>query len=417
MAAESGRRQTIRTLFTKHQDKQSLRERCLDDSNISIDHARQLLPDDLGRDDLTANINTSASIICDARDKFKAGMENSLLFRAGLAKLETNNEFQSYKLAELARVSLANSGDSRTYLSSMDLVGRAFTHSSSDFPAILSNTAHKSMLKGYEEAAQTYPQWTSVGSLSDFKVTARVDLSVFPSLRKISERAEYQYATLNDHQETIQLATYGAMFAITRQAIIIDDLQVFTQIPRKMGQAAKRTVANLVYAILTDTPKMADGYSLFSKAHGNIADKKMPFNVQALNQARIAMATQQLEGVTLNITPAFLIVPVALEGQAKVLMNSETDLDQPNAKVPNSVRGLAQVIADPRLDLASSTTWYLTAHPTQFDVLEVAYLEGNSEPTLEEQAAWVTDGVSYKVRLDAGVKALDHRAFYRGEVG
>jgi len=143
----------------------------------------------------------------------------------------------------------------------------------------------------------------------------------------------------------------------------------------------------------------------------------MPFNVQALSQARVAMATQQLEGVTLNITPAFLIVPVALEGQAKVLMNSETDITQANSQVPNAVRGLAQVIADARLDAVSTTTWYLVANPNQFDVLEVAYLEGNAQPTLEEQAAWVTDGISYKVRLDAGVKALDYRTFYRGEVG
>jgi len=159
---------------------------------------------------------------------------------------------------------------------------------------------------------------------------------------------------------------------------------------------------------------MADKQPLFSKAHHNVADKKMPFNVQALSQARVAMATQQLGGVTLNITPAFLIVPVALEGQAKVLMASETDLDQPNARVPNAVRGLAQVIADPRLDLVSPTTWYLTANPTQFDVLEVAYLEGNSQPTLEEQAAWVTDGISYKVRFRCGRESVGLSCFLSG---
>ena len=41
--------------------------------------------------------------------------------------------------------------------------------------------------------------------------------------------------------ESIQLATYGKMFSITRQAIINDDLTAFTDIPRKMGRAAART--------------------------------------------------------------------------------------------------------------------------------------------------------------------------------
>jgi len=417
LATERKRRQIIRTIFTNHQDKHDLCERCLDDPHISGDLARQLLLDDLGHTNLAANIDTNASIICDERDKFKRGVENALLFRAGLAELDTNNEFQSYKLAELARVSLAKAEGNTSYASSMALIGRAFTHSSSDFPTILSNTANKALLKGYSEVSETFMQWTSQGSLSDFKVNSRVDLNVFPSLKEIPASAEYKYATLGERQETIQLATFGAMFSITRQAIINDDLNTFTQIPRKMGQAASRTVANLAYAILTDNPKMADGDPLFSKAHHNMADKKSPFNVQALSQARLYMATQQLEGVTLNITPAFLIVPVALEGQAKVLMNSETDLDQANARVPNAVRGLAQVIADPRLDAVSPTTWYLTANPHQFDVLEVAYLEGNAQPTLEEQVGWLIDGISYKVRLDAGVKALDFRTFYRGEVG
>ena len=43
------------------------------------------------------------------------------------------------------------------------------------------------------------------------------------------------------------------------------------------------------------------------------------------------------------------------------------------------------------------------------DTIEVAYLDGNTAPTLEQQGGWTVDGVEFKVRIDAGVKPLDFR--------
>ncbi|STM06854.1 ATP-dependent Clp protease proteolytic subunit [Escherichia coli] len=70
-----------------------------------------------------------------------------------------------------------------------------------------------------------------------------------------------------DKQATIALATYGELFSITRQAIINDDLNMLTDVPMKLGRAAKSTIADLVYAILTSNPKIStDNVSLFDKA-------------------------------------------------------------------------------------------------------------------------------------------------------
>ncbi|MEE9452556.1 MAG: prohead protease/major capsid protein fusion protein [Gammaproteobacteria bacterium] len=413
---ETERRQTIHELFTPFMETQrDLCQQCLDNPNISIEAARERLLTHLGQQSLSVDGGQRISLIADERDKFRQGVENALLVRCQLADAEPDNEFQSYTLSELARRSLEKVHESTRALGSMELIGRAFTHSTSDFPAILSNTANKAMLKGYEETAETFMTWTRKGSLPDFKTATRVDISTFPSLNKIPEGTEYRHVTLGERQESIQLADYGAMFTITRQAIINDDLDAFTRIPRKMGQAALRTVGNLVYALLTDNPRMADNIPLFDAAHHNIGNP-MPLSIESLNAARIAMSMQQEQKVTLNIRPSFLVVPVALEGQANVLMNSETDPEQGNSGVPNAVRGLAQVIADPRLDQVSTTTWYLTAHPSTYDVIEVAYLNGMAQPRLEQQKGWEIEGVSFKVALSAGVSALDFRTLYRGEV-
>lgn len=72
------------------------------------------------------------------------------------------------------------------------------------------------------------------------------------------EGAEYKYVTLNDKGETIALATYGELFSISRQAIINDDMNMLTDVPKKLGEAAKATIGDLVYAVLIDNEKMSD---------------------------------------------------------------------------------------------------------------------------------------------------------------
>jgi hypothetical protein len=111
----------------------------------------------------------------------------------------------------------------------------------------------------------------------------------------------------------------------------------------------------------------------------------------------------------LNIRPSFIICPVELEGLAKTVIQSETEIaaSQSNSKRPNSVRGIVDVISDARL---SGTAWFMAGSPSVYDTVEVSYLDGNEAPYLEQQQGWNVDGVEFKIRLDAGVKALDFRA-------
>jgi hypothetical protein len=73
------------------------------------------------------------------------------------------------------------------------------------------------------------------------------------------------------------------------------------------------------------------------------------------------------------------------------------------------MRGRFEVITDARLDDSSAAVWYGAAAAGMFDTVEVSYLDGQSAPTLEQEKGWTTDGVEFKVRIDAGVKALDYR--------
>lgn len=393
----------------------ALQAACQDDTACTIEAAGEKLLAHLAKH-TEPLAGTYVATVEDERDKFRSGVSAALMARAGMAKDDPANNFRGRSLQELARASLERAGRRTDGLSKMDLVAAAFTHSTSDFPLLLANVAQKAMMKGYDEAQETFQAWTTKGALPDFKAARRVDLSTFPSLAKVTEGAEYKSATIGERGETIRLATYGRKFSITRQAIINDDLDAFSKIPQRMGRAAIRTVGDLVYAVLTSNPAMADTIALFHADHGNLLTGAA-IATSSVDTMRVAMAKQKDGAAVLGIRLAYLIVPVALEGTARVVRDSEFEVTgSKNLTVPNSVRGTFEVISDARLDTASASNWYGAASPSMHDTIEVAYLDGVETPTLEQQGGWDVDGVEFKVRLDAGVKAMDYRTLAKNPV-
>lgn len=410
---EATRRNTIKAIskpFMSRADVAAIVNAALDNPATSVETFRASLLAHMGRNAEPLGGGLVMTIE-DEHDKFKAAVASGMMIRAGLTANDTTNEFRGYSLMELARAALHRKNISTKGMDKMAVVASAFTHGTSDFTNLLADVANKAMMKGYDEAEETFQRWTSVGNLPDFKASKRVDLNTFPTLNVVEPGAEYKYATIGDRGETIQLATYGSLFSITRQAIINDDLDVFTRLPNKMGRAAIRTVGNLVYAVLTANPNMSDGTALFHANHSNLLTGAA-LGTSSVDAMDAAMAKQKdATGNTLNIALAYLIVPRALKGTALQVANSEFEVASGSKAntAPNWMRGAFEVIADARLDGASASNWFGAANPNLHDTIEVAYLDGNTAPSLEQQGGWTVDGVEFKVRMDAGVKALDWR--------
>jgi hypothetical protein len=299
--------------------------------------------------------------------------------------------------------------------SAMQAAASAFTHSTGDFGSALADVAHKAVLAGWENSGETYDQWTRKGSLPDFRTAHRVGLGAFPALPKVREGAEYTSATIGDRSAPITLAKYGQLFSITREAIINDDLGIFDNIPRAQGVAARRTIGDLVYAILTSNPGFG-GSALFAAGRNN-ALTPSALDVASLDAARVAIQTQaDDQGNALNTRSAFVLTPVALEGTARALIAAEYNGDVPEGNVPNPIQGMAKVVADARLDVAGADKFFVVADPMMHDTIEVAYLDGNDTPYLEEQSGFEVDGISYKIRIEAGVAPMDWRNMIRSTI-
>ena len=251
--ANAERVTAVNAVFENFPAFAELRASCVSDFSVNAEQAREKLLAALAAGTTpTAAAGTGAHIYAGNGNLVGDSIRASVMHRAGHAQAEKDNRYTGYTLRELARASLVDRGIGISGASApMQMVALAFTHSSSDFGAILMDVAHKSALQGWDDAVETFDRWTLKGTLTDFKTSHRVGLESFPNLRQVRPGAEYKYVTLKDRGEPIALATYGELFSIDRQTIINDDMSMLTRIPMAMGSAARSTIGDLVYAVLT----------------------------------------------------------------------------------------------------------------------------------------------------------------------
>ena len=378
---------------------------------VSVDEARAMVMDQLR----ARNKGVSVTMGEAESDKFRAAAQDAVLMAAGIPVADAApgaQELRGHSMVELAREALQREGLQANFGDNMELARQAI-NSTSTFPAIMANLANKSVMVGFNEAETTYQIWAGKGSNRDFKEAARVALSEAGNLELVPEGGQFQQDFLGEASARTKVATYGKLFSLTRQAIINDDLGLFSKIATKYGSAAKRLVNKMVYAQLTGNVKMQDNIALFDTKHGNVAATGEALSVKAIAKAITAMRRQKgITGeATLNITPKYLVVPPELEVTAYQIVNSTAAVDGVNSGVVNPYKGRFVVVAD--AELTDPDAWYLVADATQHDTIEVTYLNGVETPRLETRQGFDVDGIEYKVAFDCGVSALDFRGVFK----
>lgn len=357
----------------------------------------------------------------EASEKFRAAATDAILLRAiGISEYLDEikkpapgaMDLRGYSLKEIARECL-RLNNKRTGGHVLEMVGRAMT--ASDFPYILADSARKALFVGFDTAEETWETWCGVGEVSDFKAHTLVRASEADDLDEINEKQEYTYGERTEAKETYQITTYGKLFAITRQAIINDDLNALTDVPASHGESAARKIGDLPYAVLTANAAMGDGTALFDAGHSNVGTGGVP-SVTTIAEAEKLMGTQtDLRGLRrLNIRPMYFIGPWAIKGATEVFFRSERYAAEGTPGTPDEAYATTRAnpysgdvfvrVYDARLDADSTTKWYMAARKGK--TVNVYFLNGVRRPYLETKTGWSVDGVEYKVRIDAAAKAV-----------
>lgn len=416
MAAEESRKAEIVAAFGNFADQHSeLLMKCLIDSKVSADQARAKLLNAIGAQSgpptpgfVTVAVGGSAS------ERFINDGVEAILARAGFGQASSSNPLRGLRLDAIAYKSLEIAGGRFDGMAPMQIVGSAFTQTSSDFPVLLENAMHKVLQTAYAEQPDTWSRFCATGSVSDFRAHNRYRVGSFGNLDTLTEAGEYRNKAIPDGEKSsITASTKGNIINLTRKAIIDDDLGAFINLAASLGRAGRRTIESDVYALLALNsglgPTMGDSKTLFHADHGNIGTNTA-LTVSGIEADRVLMAMQKDVGGNgyLDLRPEVLLVPMSLGGTARIINSAEYDPDTANKlQKPNMVRGLfSDVVDTPRM---TGTRRYLFANSTVAPVIEVAFLNGDQGPFLESENGFTVDGVRWKVRLDYGVGAIDYR--------
>jgi len=435
VAAERTRVSTIRSLVSKHGLDAAFGDELVSNST-TVEQAREKVLDKLAEQGDAANIghNSPARVTQDARDKFREGATNWLLVKAGVAPLveaaaklrgETvkvdPGEFRGVRNVDLAREALQMAGvnvsarDPDLIVRDAMTVRSAITQTTSDFPVLFETAVHRTLQAAYATTPDTWTRFCGTGTVTDFRDHTRYLRGSFGALDNVNEAGEFKNKPIPDlARERIRATTKGNIINLSRQAIVNDDMDVFSGLAVDLGRAAKLTIEIDVYALINSNPNMNDGNPLFHSSHGNLAGAGAAPSVAAFDAISVAMGTQKdISGNEfLDIRPSVLLVPRSLRGAAIVINGSEYDPDTANKlQRPNVVKGLFDDIVDtPRL---SGTAYYAFADPNVAPALEVVFLNGVTEPFTDTQDGWRVDGVEWKVRHDYGVGAVNYRSAYK----
>ena len=409
----------------------------------SIDKAREKFFEALAeQSDKTgpgANAQRPASVVAgeDEHDKRVRGISAALWDRANVthvireaAKKEPDapafagvafdpSEFRGMSLLDHAREDLERrqSGSTRGRTKMQvagDFFAAAGSQTTSDFSVALEEALHKLLQASYMVAPDNWRRFCTVGTVSDFRAHNRYRRGFLGRLDKVLESGEFVNKTAPDTEKEVQQAeTYGNILALSRQALVNDDMGVFSDLAATLGRAAALSIEIEVFNTLKLNsglgPNMNDGNTLFHADHNNLGDGAA-IAVSALEKDRVLIAqqTDPSGNEFLDLRPAVLVLPVGLGGTARVINEAQFDTEVSSKfQVPNKVVGLFRDIVDTaRL---SGTRRYLFADPMTAPVIEVAFLEGEQEPLMEVKDGWRVDGVEWKVRHDFGVAAIDFR--------
>lgn len=365
------------------------------------------------RTTLPINPSNSVSAPFASGEAFRTALEGAILSygKRPSEVSEDARQFRGMGIEAVSRFYLEQNGQ-RTLGKRKEEIfveaARFGAHGTSDFGTALKNAANKSMVEGYANSEQTFWPFTKRASLKDFKPASLAGLAALSPFLVVPENAEFKRLTANDFGDTVQLSTYGGIFALTRQAIINDDLGIFGSVPEEMGRLAADLESDTIYALLTGNPVMYDGTVLYHATHGNLAGASTAITVDAISAGRAAMAAQTREGgakISGNY-PKYLIVGPAQQTAAEQLIAAIVASD--TAKV-NPFAGRLEVIVDPRI---TGNQWYLAADQ-RLSGLVAGFLEGQEEVFLDTREGFDVDGTEWKGRLDFVGKAINWRGLYK----
>jgi hypothetical protein len=393
---------------------------------MTVDLAREKILDSLIKNKGPVNVRVTR----DGDDNFRAAVTDALCMKAGTHienAAQGAADYRHMSLRDLGIECLTRDGHADGELRRMspsdlyDTLSRQFYNPASAFPAILDTTIRKSIVEIYNKIPTTFQNWTSKGSLSDFKESPDHEylLGGGADFLEIPENGELK----SDIPETKllptrKLKTYGRQFSMSRQAFINDDIGFITQVPGFYATKAKKTINKQVYQLLFDNPATYDGKAVFFEDHNNlISSGASPTNESVRNMILQMQKQTDPFGEPIYITPGSIIVPVGYGFTLATIFGSQTINTADNTQAYNPLyNSPINIIEEPYLNVLTGTgacPWFMAATPDSCRGIQVDYLNGQETPTIRRMETPGTLGFVWDIYLDWGISVRDYRGLVK----
>jgi hypothetical protein len=284
--------------------------------------------------------------------------------------------------------------------------------SSISIAGILSNVANKFLRRGFDAVEAEWSKIASVSSVRDFKERVSYSLTGGFEYEQVGPDGELKHATAGEEKYTNQADTYGKLFALTRRDLINDDLGALTQVPRRLGRGAALKLNKVFWGTFLGNS------AFFTAARNNLlTGAATAFDIDAITAAETAFLNlTDPDGNPMGTMPAILVVPTALKTPADVAMTSmEVHGSTKKTASANPHRGKFRTVSSVYLSNATLTSnsalaWYLLADPNDVPVIDVAFLNGRRQPTVETaDADFNVLGINMRGYHDFGVALQEFR--------
>ncbi len=288
-------------------------------------------------------------------------------------------------------------------------------------PGILSNIANKFLATSFLYSEQSWRGVASIRSASDFKTMTTYRLDGDLKFVKVPAGGEIKHGTLSELTYTNKVDTYGKMLGIDRRDIMNDDLGAFASATKILGRGAGDALNDIFWTAWLDDSAFFPTDKSYNNYDDGAVDSVLGLAGLA-NADTIFRSQTKADGTPIGIMPTVLLVPVALRTTAMTLMQSTINVSgsttlTPNAnifaqayRVVSSIYLSQSTIAGASVN-GSSTAWYLLADPNNIAAIEVAFLNGAENPTVETgEFEFDRLGLSMRAYMDMGVSKQEHKA-------
>lgn len=331
--------------------------------------------------------------------------------------LEAAGHRRSIGLVETIQLAAAASGRPihAHYKSEEFLRAALATH---EITQVLSGTIRGAMLAAYRAMDPVWRKFCRVGRNESFNPEKRFRLAG-EGMGRVRDTGELPSIKLHDAEYQSEVETKGGVLYLTRRDIINDNWVAFQQIPQMAGRQAAFLILESVAEALNDA-----GGDFFKVGNGNIATGATHALAHDTlgNQVQAFSMQTGIDGKILGYEAKYLIVPTALKMLAQRLYKSSllvaTGVGN-TAKLAassNEHEGMYEPVSFPQIGAGqvaggSDTAYFLAPDPANAAAIEVSFLRGVQEPTVQQvdvQPGFL--GRAWNLYIDFGVSYLEPAA-------